>query len=80
MTVTQRWRFRRNVVIFVAHRNGVSQRALADVFGMARSRVQAILAEMTAKGTAWKAAGMAHCSANRSTFLRSARRGESGRA
>lgn len=46
MTAGQRWRFRRNLVIWVAHRRGgVSQRVLADVFDLARSRVKAILDE-----------------------------------
>jgi hypothetical protein len=79
VTPGKRWRFRRNAVIYLAHREGVSQRVLSDVFDMARSRIQAIVAEMAAEGDHWKEAGMAHCSVNRPTFLRSARRGESGR-
>ena len=41
----KRWRFRRNVVIYVAHRNGLSQRLLADVFDLPRSRIAEILRE-----------------------------------
>ena len=39
----RRWRFRRDLVIFVASRSGVSQRHLADVFDLPRSRIAAIL-------------------------------------
>ena len=46
MTVGQRWRFRRNLVIAVAHREGFSQRMLADVFDLPRSRIAAIIAEV----------------------------------
>ena len=42
-SVGKRWKFRRNVVIFVACRNGISQRVLADVFDLPRSRVSAIV-------------------------------------
>ena len=41
----KRWRFRRNAVIYVAHRNGLSQRLLADVFDLPRSRIAAIVKE-----------------------------------
>lgn len=41
----KRWRFRRNLVIYVAHRQGLSQRLLADVFDLPRSRIAAILQE-----------------------------------
>lgn len=41
----KRWKFRRNLVIYVAHRSGLSQRLLADVFDLPRSRVAAILQE-----------------------------------
>ena len=40
-----RHRCRRDLVIHVAYRGRVSQRVLADVFGLARSRVAAILAK-----------------------------------
>lgn len=46
-TVGKRWRFRRNVVIFVAHRSGISQRMLADVFDLPRSRIATIIKEFT---------------------------------
>ena len=41
----KRWRFRRNLVIFVAHRQGLSQRMLADVFDLPRSRIGEIIRE-----------------------------------
>lgn len=41
----RRWRFRRNLVIYVAHRQGLSQRMLADVFDLPRSRIAEIIAE-----------------------------------
>ena len=44
-SVGKRWRFRRNVVIYVAHRNGISQRVLADVFDLPRSRIATIVKE-----------------------------------
>jgi len=44
-TIGQQWRFRRNLVMFVAHRQGLSQRLLADVFDLPRSRVSVILKE-----------------------------------
>lgn len=40
----RRWRFRRDLVIYLAHRrNGLSQRFLADVFDLPRSRISAIV-------------------------------------
>ena len=42
-SVGRRWRFRRDLVIVVASRSGISQRVLADVFDLPRSRVAAIL-------------------------------------
>ncbi len=40
----RRWRFRRDLVIYLAHRrNGLSQRLLADVFDLPRSRIGAII-------------------------------------
>lgn len=48
MTPGQAWRFRRNLVIAVAHRAGLSQRLLADVFDLPRSRIAAIVAEVRA--------------------------------
>jgi hypothetical protein len=44
-TVGQRWRFRRNLVIYVANRQGLSQRLLADVFDLPRSRIAEIISE-----------------------------------
>lgn len=42
----RRWRFRRNLVIYLANRrNGLSQRFLADVFDLPRSRIAAIIQE-----------------------------------
>ncbi len=43
----KRWRFRRNVVILVAHRNGVSRRLLADVFVLREKRISAIIKEFS---------------------------------
>ncbi len=43
-TVGQRWRFQRDLVIYLAHRrNGLSQRLLAQVFDLPRSRISAIV-------------------------------------
>jgi hypothetical protein len=41
----KRWRFRRNLVICVAYRSGLSQRFLADVFDLPRSRIAEIVRE-----------------------------------
>jgi hypothetical protein len=41
----RRWRFRRNLVIYVAYRQGLSQRLLADVFDLPRSRIAEIISE-----------------------------------
>lgn len=47
MTVAQRWRRRRNLVIAaVYHTPGISQRLLADVFDLPRSRIQTILRDL----------------------------------
>lgn len=46
MTPGQRWKWRRNMVIAAASRQGFSQRLLADVFDLPRSRVGEIIAEM----------------------------------
>lgn len=48
-TVGRRWKFRRNLVIFIASRNGVSQRLLADVFDLPHSRIAAIIKEFRTK-------------------------------
>lgn len=42
-SVGARWRFRRNLAIYVAHRGGISQRILADVFDLPRSRISSII-------------------------------------
>jgi hypothetical protein len=47
-TPGQRWRFRRNLVMYAAHRAGFSQRMLADVFDLPRSHVHEILGHMDA--------------------------------
>jgi hypothetical protein len=44
----RRWRFRRDLVIYISSRNGVSQRLLADVFDLPRSRVAAIIKDFGA--------------------------------
>ena len=41
----QRWRFRRNLVIYLASRNGLSHRLLSDVFDLPKSRIAAIIKE-----------------------------------
>jgi hypothetical protein len=46
-SVGQRWRFRRDVVIYVASRSGISQRSLAEVFDLGRSRIAKILEEFS---------------------------------
>lgn len=45
-TPAQRWRFRRDVVIYVAHQAGISQRVLADVFDLPRSRIAVVIAQI----------------------------------
>jgi hypothetical protein len=42
----KRWRFRRNLVIYVAHRAGLSQRLLADVFDLPRSHIGSIIRDL----------------------------------
>ena len=49
VSVGRRWKFRRNLVIYVASQNGVSQRLLADVFDLPHSRIAAILKEFRTK-------------------------------
>lgn len=44
-TLGQRWRKRRDLVIYLAHRAGCPQWILADVFDLAPSRVSMILRE-----------------------------------
>jgi|GEM_PF-6935403 len=44
-TVSQRWKFRRALVMYYAHRVGCSHRFLADVFDLPHSRVSGILSE-----------------------------------
>jgi hypothetical protein len=41
--VVERWTFRRNLVIYVARKHGVSDRLLADVFDLTVAQVRAIL-------------------------------------
>ena len=45
-SVGRRWKFRRNLVIYIASQNGVSQRMLADVFDLPHSRIAAIIREL----------------------------------
>jgi len=47
--VGQRWKFRRNLVIYIANQHGASQRMLADVFDLPHSRIAAILKELRTK-------------------------------
>lgn len=52
MTPLQRWRKRRDAVIYHAWRGGFSQRCLADVFDLPRSRIATIAARVgTAVGS-----------------------------
>ena len=48
-TPAQKWRARRDTVILIAAHKGVSQRVLADVFHLPRSRIAAIIKTMRAK-------------------------------
>jgi hypothetical protein len=48
-SVGRLWRFRRNLVIFIASRNGASQRLLADVFDLPRSQIATIIKEFRLK-------------------------------
>jgi hypothetical protein len=42
----ERWRFRRNLVIYLAHRQGLSQSFIADAFALSRSLVRTIITNM----------------------------------
>lgn len=46
VSVGQRWKFRRNLVIYLANQHGASQRMLADVFDLPHSRIAAIVKEL----------------------------------
>ncbi len=48
-SVGRRWRFRRNLVIYIASQQGASQRLLADVFDLPHSRIAAIIKEFREK-------------------------------
>jgi hypothetical protein len=48
-SVGRRWRFRRNLVIYIASQNGASHRLLADVFDLPHSRIAAIIKEFRLK-------------------------------
>ena len=48
-SVGRRWKFRRNLVIVIASRNGASHRLLADVFDLPHSRIAAIIKEYREK-------------------------------
>jgi hypothetical protein len=47
-SVGKKWRFRRDLTIYVASRAGLSQRHLADVFDLPRSRIAAIIKDFAA--------------------------------
>lgn len=49
LSVGQRWKLRRNLVIYIANQHGASQRMLADVFDLPHSRIAAILKELRTK-------------------------------
>jgi hypothetical protein len=42
-SIGRRWRFRRDMVIYISSQSGVSQRMLAEVFDLPRSRIAAII-------------------------------------
>ena len=42
-SLTELWRFQRDMVIFLAHSHGISQRILANVFDLPQSRISAIV-------------------------------------
>ncbi len=48
-SVGRRWKFRRNLVIYIASQHGASQRLLADVFDLPHSRIAAIVKEFRIK-------------------------------
>ena len=48
-SVGRRWKLRRNLVIYIASQNGVSQRMLGDVFDLPHSRISAIIKEFRTK-------------------------------
>lgn len=48
-SVGRRWKFRRNLVIYIASQHGASQRLLADVFDLPHSRIAAIVKEVRAQ-------------------------------
>jgi hypothetical protein len=51
-TAGQRWRFKRNLSIYLARKGGASVCMLADAHDLAESRVRAILEEVKANGEA----------------------------
>jgi hypothetical protein len=48
-SVGRRWKFRRNLIIYIASQHGASQRLLADVFDLPHSRIAAIVKEFRTK-------------------------------
>lgn len=55
-TPGRRWRFRRNLSIFLSHKSGMSLRMLSDVFDLPRSRVSTIVDEIQEFSEVWKSA------------------------
>ncbi len=47
-TPGQRWRFQRNLVIYLAHSQGLSQRFLGEVFDLPRSHIATIVKDFEA--------------------------------
>jgi hypothetical protein len=45
-TPLQRWRFRRNLVIYFLHKQGLTQRFIGDVFDMPHSTIGLVIREM----------------------------------
>lgn len=48
-TAGKRWKFRRNLVIYIATKGGMTQRFMADVFDLPHSRIAAIVKEFKEK-------------------------------
>jgi hypothetical protein len=58
-TPLERWRFRRNVIMRLAHRIGLSRELIGDLFDLHRSAVNAIL-KQTPRGRGRGRAGLRH--------------------
>lgn len=45
----QKWRVRRNLVIYMAHRQGLSYQVIADAFGLTRCSVRSVIRNLSAE-------------------------------